>query len=296
MKRLCLSLGLLLPLLNSPIFGAEIVSPSGEALAAAKKLFETRQDIDATAAFSRLASDDPKAAAPQFYLGMLALRRSDPKSAVEFLERAVQLEPSSVTNQLRLGDAYGMQAMKAGLFSKMGLAKKCRAQYEKAVELGPENVEARWSLMEYYKQAPGFAGGSFEKAHEQADAIAKFNPGAGRFAKATIFAAEKKYDAVFAPYANALSAEPADYGLLNQLGRLAQMTGQHLEDGAAALQKCLTLTPGANEPSHTWLSLALGQIQEKRGDPVAARRAYEGALAIDANFKPAKEALARLSP
>lgn len=289
-----LHLGLLLLSLTPAALAAEGVAPASEALTAARAHFDARRDLEATAAFARLASDDPRAAEPAFYLGMLALRRNDPAAAVPLLEKAVELSPTTISYHLRLGDAYGLSAMKAGIFSKMSWAKKCRTQYEQAVAHGPENLEAQWSLMEYYKQAPGIAGGSFEKAHTCADAIGKFNPGAGRFAKATVFAAEKKYDEVFAPYAAALAAEPADYRALNQFARLAQMTGQRLDDGVAALQKCLAIPAVENEPSHAWLNVVLGQLHEKRGDKTAARAAYEAALVLDANLKAAKGALAKL--
>lgn len=148
--------------------------------------------------------------------------------------------------------------------------------------------------MEYYKQAPGVAGGSHAKAHEQAEAIAKFNPGAGRWAKATIFAAEKKYDEAFAPYQAALAAESADYAALSQFGQLVRTTGQRLDDGVAALNRCLAMPAPPNEASHARLNFLLGQLHEKRGDPASARTAYESALALEPSFKPAKVALAKL--
>ena len=48
----------------------------------------------------------------------------------------------------------------------MRYAEKSKESLERAVELDPENVAALTDLMKYYKRAPGFLGGSDEKARE----------------------------------------------------------------------------------------------------------------------------------
>jgi len=51
---------------------------------------------------------------------------------------------------------------------------------EKAVELNPDSIEARFDLMEYYLQAPAFLGGDVAKAEGQAREISKRSAAAGR--------------------------------------------------------------------------------------------------------------------
>ena len=51
---------------------------------------------------------------------------------------------------------------------------------EKAVEIDPDSVEARFALMEYYLQAPALVGGDITKAKAQAEEIAKRNTAEGR--------------------------------------------------------------------------------------------------------------------
>ena len=48
----------------------------------------------------------------------------------------------------------------------MGFAKNAKKSLERAVELDPKNVAALTDLMKYYKEAPGFLGGSDKKAEE----------------------------------------------------------------------------------------------------------------------------------
>ena len=290
--------------LNSPfrISLFAIISASTLMLAAvdparlqqAHALFDQGKLLEAKTAFSAIAAEDPNLVEAQRFLGLIALRRNEADEAVRFAERAWALDPSSGENAHLLGDAYGVSAMKAGIFAKIGWARKCKAAYEKAVALDPKNIGFRWSLMEYYIQAPGFIGGSIASAHEQADQIAKLSSGAGRFAKSEVFAVEKKFDEAFAPYIGVLAAEPPDYAALDQFGRLALITNQHCADAIKALQKCLTLPAPAYEPNHVAVQYLIGRLHELLGDKVAARATYRAALALDASFTPATDALKHL--
>ena len=196
---------------------------------------------------------------------------------------------------LRLGDAYGLTAQSAGLFSQMGWAKKCQAEYEKAVELDPKNIDARWSLMEYDRQAPGFVGGGTDKALAQAQEIKKLDEHRGRLAVALVYAADKKYDLAFAEFAEVLKATPDDYQANYQTGRLASISGQQLEQGLALLRKCLSLTPPDGQPPHAAVQWRIGNILEKQGDKAGARAAYEASLKADPNFHQAADALKKLN-
>lgn len=271
-----------------------LAATTTDPLAEARRLLDSGQWTKAHAAYTALATADPALAEAQRALGLIALHRKEPATAVAHLECACALEPQSSDNARLLGDAYGLAATKAGLLSKLGWARKCKAACERAVALDPTNVEARWALMQYLLQAPGLAGGSFALAHEQAAAILPLDPGTGRFAQANVFAAEGKIEAAFAPYASLLTAEPADYTALHQFGQLCLLTGKRGPEGLAALQKCLTMTPPRQAANHVTVHWMIGRLHEARGDPPAARAAYQAALALDAYFPPALAALAKL--
>ena len=85
-----------------------------------------------------------------------------------------------------------------------------------------------------------------------------------------------------------LKAEPGSYRALYQLGRMAALTGQQLERGAAALRQAVTLTPGEGDPARQHTYNRLGQILEAMGDVAGARAAYESALALDPKLEEAK--------
>ena len=97
-------------------------------------------------------------------------------------EKATTLDSTKSEYFLQLGSAYGLSATKAGLFAKVGFAKKCKAAFDKAVELDPTSINARWSVMEFCRQAPGFLGGGRVAAYVQAAAIKRLDPRRGRAA------------------------------------------------------------------------------------------------------------------
>lgn len=272
--------------------GAAAFDPA--AFNAAVELYNQRRPLEAQQAFVALAAANPANADIQFYLGRLALQRDDAEKAVSCLEKAVELAPTDSRFHYRLGDAYGRAAQKASLFSQMGLAKKCKASYEKAVELDGKNLDARQSLMQFYLQAPGFAGGSNEKALEQAQAIKQLDATRGRAAIASVYVADKKYELAFAEFEQVLKATPDDYGALFQSGRLSAISGQRLDAGLTALRRCLTMTAPQGQPPLAAAHWRIGNILEKKGDKAGARAAYEASLKADPKFPQAIESLKKL--
>lgn len=266
------------------------------ALAAARELYGQRQDAAALAAYQKIAAADPRNAEAQHYLGLLAMRRDEPETAVKFLEQAAALAPTASEYQRRLGDAYGRSAQKAGTLSKLGWARKSRAAYAKAVELDPTNLDARFSLLGYYQNAPGIAGGGMDKAYAEAEEIRKLDPARGRLALAQLYVSEKKHAEAFGLFEETLRSDPDNYAALYQVGRLAAITGERLDTGTTALRRCLALPVPEGQPSHAAAHWRLGGIAEKRGDPAAAREAYTASLAADPNFRSAQDALAKLKP
>jgi len=265
-----------------------------DAFKAAVDLYARRRPLEARQAFEALAAANPDHPDIQFYLGRLALQRDDHAKAVTHLEQAVALSPADSRYHHRLGDAYGRSAQKAGIFSKLGLAGKCRAEYERAVALDPKNLDARFSLLGFYQQAPAIAGGGLDKAHQQAQEIKRLDASRGRMAVAGLHMVEKKFDLAYAEFAEALGLNPDDYAALFQSGRFSAITGTHLEEGLAALRKCLTLAPPEGQPPLAAVHWRLGMILEHRGDPTGARAAYEAALKIDPQFPQAADSLNKL--
>jgi len=258
-------------------------------------LFKQRQWPEAQAVLEKAAAAAPQDAETRALLGQAYLARGSNEEAVASLEKATALDPKSSNYQRLLGDAYGASAIKAGLFGKISFARKCKAAFDKAVELDPKNIDARWSVMEYCRQAPAVAGGGMEGAYAQAEEIRKLDPNRGRVALASLYVSEKKMVEAFGLFDEALAADPNDYAALYQLGRLCAMTGQRLDQGLELLRRCLTMTPPAGQPGPAPVNWRIGNLLEKKGDAAGARAAYEAAIAADPSFVRAIEDLRKLN-
>jgi len=292
------------------------------------RLFEAGRLPEARTSLEAAVREDPMDASALFYLGRTLLAQNDPGSAASSLEKAIALEPSHSVFHLWLGRAWGQLALDSNVFKQASLAPRIKKEFETAVALEPADVEARLDLMEFYIQAPGIMGGSLEHARRQAEEIRRIDSLRGYRASGRMLEYEKKVGAAAAEYDRAarefperiepalwaenLWIEKKDFGMAfaavdayrtrnpssmpgcYQLGRLAALSGERRESGADCLKQYLAYTPKPDEPGLAWAHLRLGQIQEKTGDKMGARREYEAALEIDATLKEAREGLKRV--
>jgi cytochrome c-type biogenesis protein CcmH/NrfG len=268
-------------------------------------------------------------AAEHVATGEAAYDRGDFDAAAKAFESAVALEPGNAKVHYTLGTVYGRQAQKASLFRMASLAKKAKQAMERAVELDPDYIEARFGLLEYYLAAPGFAGGSEEKAAGQAAEIRKRDALAGHRAMARIYSKQKKPDLARKEYVDAVREQPnsakAHYflgvflmneknwsGSLHELEMAQKLDpafmpayfrlGQHAARseinyarGEEFLRKYLAYKPADDEPQHANAWYWLGQLQEKQGRKAEAKTSYANALKLAPASEDVKAALKRVS-
>ena len=159
-----------------------VLAQAGEDVAPGVTLFERGQFAAAQQFFEEFVNEYPTNAAGSYYLGRLAFERQRYDQAISWLERAVQLDSRNSDYHHWLGRAYGRQAQQEG-GTGLFIARKVKTHLERAVELNPDNIAARFDLIEYYLQAPRFLGGDPAKATAQAAEIAKRDAAAGREAR-----------------------------------------------------------------------------------------------------------------
>ncbi len=136
--------------------------------------WQTWLDTGRTAELARAAqaraqaqADDEQAAVA---LALAAAEDNDParlEASLPALQRCTEKRPAAAgvaACSYALGRVYGQQAMAASVFKMPGLASKTKEQFLQAVELDPMLFEARSGLTQFYLMAPGFAGGSVDKA------------------------------------------------------------------------------------------------------------------------------------
>ena len=146
---------------------------AGDEVTIGVQLFTNGHMHEARQFFASVVQTQPQNPSGFFYAGRIAFEEQQYEPAIENFTKAIELEEQNSEYHLWLGRACGRQAERSSVFRQFLLARKVKLHLERAVELNPENLPARADLMEYYTRAPGFLGGSEEKAREQAQEIAK---------------------------------------------------------------------------------------------------------------------------
>jgi tetratricopeptide (TPR) repeat protein len=278
--------------------------------------------------FEILVAADGDDALAAYYLGRIASDREDWDVAIARLERAIELGPVSPEVHAFAGLAYVGKLDTVGIFSQLGWARKARAAFLLAVELDPDNLDSRQHLLDYYIFAPGIAGGSTAKAGEQAEAIRERDPFLGHLAWAQVHEASDELDVARNDLRAAIALRPDDVDtrlrlvtqlhevrrfeeawtnleaaraaapdrptVLYQMGRTADLSGKHLDAGAAALERYLEVASDATVLLRSWAWYRLGSIHMQAENEQAARQAFEGALRVDPEHDEARKALKKL--
>jgi tetratricopeptide (TPR) repeat protein len=173
----------------------------------AVRLYDDGKTEQSKALFLEAVDEAPGNAEAYYFLGILSIN-TDYEKAIEYLQKAIGLAGNNAKYHLMLGNAYGVKAQRAGIFSKLGAASDCKEQYLTAVNLDPKYTDARRNLMEFYLQAPGLVGGSVEKASAQSDTIKTYDPYAGYLAEARVHEYKKEKTQQEECYRKAISIDP----------------------------------------------------------------------------------------
>lgn len=292
----------------------------------AKQLFAGGQYAQAKTEFLSLQKANDRNAVAAYHLGRIATLETDGEEAIRQFERAVELEDGNALYHFWLGSALRDEAPRANAFQQPLMAKRMKKEMERAVELDPKQVDARFALVQFYAMAPAMMGGGIDKAREQAGELTKHNAMRGAIARGVIAEQEKNAAAEEMAYQQAITAAPDssagyfalgntyvragkvveafatldqyakrradDRSVLYQAGRFAGTTGQQLERGESALKQFLAAPPSDAQVTtlggaHYWL----GQIAEKRGAKDAAREHYRAALKINPKSQASQRAL-----
>jgi len=138
--------------------------------------------------------------------------------ARQLAQEAVALNGTDARYHLQLAIVDGKTAESASLFARAGWAKKFRIEAEKAAQLDPKSLDARFSLLEFYLQAPRLMGGGRDKAETMAAEIARIDPASGALAAARLAQSEKDAVREESGYLKAIALDPANYEALIRLG------------------------------------------------------------------------------
>lgn len=261
--------------------------------------------------------------------GRAALDAGDFEVAVGIYEAAIKAEPDNADYQHGYGAALAAGIDQASALRKPGIARRMRKAWNRAVELDPEHLDARASLVQFYLNAPAMVGGGRTKALREVEEIARRDAARGHAAMAGVHLADGNPAAATEEYARAVAIRPDDvdlrlqYGFLcqqvenwtcaahefekvvtddaqrmaawYQIGRTALRSGERLERGAEALAHYLAHGPAGSNPSLAWAHTRLGQVRQLQGRIDDARTEFERALALEPDHEEARKALGGLN-
>jgi tetratricopeptide (TPR) repeat protein len=292
-----------------------------------EELFTQRKLPDAKAAFETRLKSNPGDASAMYYLGRIADMENRNDHAIEWFERAVKRDPNSALYHYWLGSAVGEEAQQASKLRQPFLARKVKAEFERAVQLDPVMVEPRMGLVDFYSIAPGFMGGSMEKARAQAAELVKLHPMRGHLAYARIAMREKLDSAVVASHEAAIAAAPDStagyYGLGSYyrsksrfadalrvydrllvrrndevlahalFGIVSAIGGLEMERGERELKYFLANAPKESTTAQSWSNVhyRLGMLYDKTGRADLAQREYAEAVRWNPKNEDAKRAM-----
>jgi tetratricopeptide (TPR) repeat protein len=265
-----------------------------------------------------------------YQLGRDAITRGEPGKAAGYLEKAVALKPTDADYHYQCANAYFLATAGSGMFKAMSMARKGKAELERAIQLDPNLVPARFALLEFYAGAPAIAGGSESAAMEQATEIRKRDPIDGHRAFARIHTAAKKPDLARKEYVDMVKEQPTSarahyffgvYLMLTeknyksasdefesavkldpsympayfQIGHAASLGANNFARGEETLKRYLAYRPKDGEPPVARAYYWLGGIYEKQGMKAEAKSNYAASLKINANQKDVDAAMKRVS-
>jgi tetratricopeptide (TPR) repeat protein len=263
------------------------------------------------------------------WLGKSYYRLRRWEDAIHQFDRAVLIEPSNSVYHLWLGRAYGRKAEHVPFFLALGPARRVLKEFEIAVRLSPDDMDARFDLLEYYLDAPSIIGGGHDHAKVQIEEISRRDKRLGYTARARLYADERKYDLAQKELARSTVEFPDQVGSYIDLadylfGRMdyadaepyarkaVEMTSppdprarlilmaswvrlrKELPEAEEGLQSLSSGPLEDDDPSFDDVFYWLGQAELALGKKAEARQALERALRFNPDHQRAKAALSQM--
>lgn len=175
------------------------------------------------------------------FLGRIAIMRGDTELAVDYVEQALAIKPNSAEEVKISGDVYCNQAQGSSIFAALKLAKKCVAQYEAALQIDANNVEALAAAARFYLSAPAIAGGSTKKGAGHLQRLQHLSPEYADTYKIHQLEQEGKTDAAL-KLADELSGKTFD-SVINQYEVAHYFRDKKVFDKAKHLFESVSNTP-----------------------------------------------------
>jgi tetratricopeptide (TPR) repeat protein len=307
-----------------------LLAPALIAAQTPEQLYRDRKFDDLRKAMSENLAKNKNDHRSMYWIGRAYEEEDKFGDAMDWFEKAIKLNDTSALYHAWLGNAAGGAAQRANKIKQPFLARKVKAEFERAVALDPKMLDPRFGLVDFYTMAPGFMGGSIEKAKQQSVEIGKLHPFRGHFAEARIanrqkdvageekaykaalaatpdstttfynlasfYRRQSRWDDALALYDSLMKRHPQEIPVHASWGVTAIQAGKHLERTERELKIWLAAVPKeANIQTISFVHYSLGQVYERTARKELARAEYNDAIKHNPQNADAKKALGALS-
>lgn len=241
-------------------------------------------------------ADRPADERVRYAKALLDRAKGDRKAAKTSIEALVKQSPNVAEYRSTHGTLCFEVINDAGMFEKMNIASTGRSEYEKAIALDGALIEPRIGLTRFYLNAPGYAGGSYKKAEEQANALLAIPEGKGEFFGRTlladIYADQGEWTKVEEQFKLAESSKNPAANPSAAMRGYAQILLNKKKDPAAALVVLERAQSATADDATVWF--LTGEAKRSLGDEQGAIAAYSKAIELKPDAVSSRFALAEL--
>jgi tetratricopeptide (TPR) repeat protein len=159
----------------------------------AEQLFQKKNYESSRVLFESYLKQNPNHLKTIEYLGDIQGAKQNWDKTLYYYSMLRKTKPQDANYQYKYGGALGMVAKNSNKFKALGMIGEVRSSFEKAIQINPKHLEARWALIEYYLQLPAMLGGSESKATQYATELSKLSTVDGFLAKGHIAVHFERY-------------------------------------------------------------------------------------------------------
>lgn len=149
-------------------------------------LFQKKQYEKAENAVARFLEQNPNNLQAIELMGDAYGYQKKWDDAIIQYKKLVEANQNSANYHYKYAGVLGMKALE-NKFKAIGFIGDVKNHFQKAAELDPNHIEARWALVELYMQLPGIFGGSKSKSMQYAQELENLSKVDGYLAKGYIF-------------------------------------------------------------------------------------------------------------
>lgn len=158
-----------------------------------EKLFKEGKFDEAQPLLENYLKSNPNHLRTLEYLGDIAGHNKTWDESISYYKKLKTLKPTEANYFYKYGGALGMKSLEVNKFKALGMIGEVRSSFEKAIQLNPKHIEARWALIELNLQLPGIVGGSEVKAIKYSAELRELSPVDGYLSRGHIDEYFKRY-------------------------------------------------------------------------------------------------------